>query len=86
MTIGNAKTRRVNPLMVGGVCLFPESNNPESVGVSTISSMTTEDEGVAVTWPRCFSKCSSHSFFYPTDIALQLVPDWVARGHKLATI
>ena len=72
--------------MVGGVCPFPKSNDPESTGDSTISSMTTEEEGAVVTWPRRFSKYLSHSFFDPTDIALQLALDWVARGHKLAAI
>ena len=73
--IGNARTRGTNPPMAGGTCPFPESDDPRSVGVSTISSMTTKEEGAKVTWPRCFSKYLSQSFLDPTNIALQLVPD-----------
>ena len=65
---------------------FPESDDLESAGNSTISLMTTKEEGAAVTWPRHFSKYSSYSFFDLTDIALQLAPDLIARGYKLATI
>ena len=45
MTVGKAGTRGVNPFMVGGVCLFSESDDPKSMGDSTISSMTIEEEG-----------------------------------------
>ena len=75
VTVGNARTRRANPPMAGRTCPFPESDDPESVGVSTISSMTTEEEGAEATWPRHFSRYSSQSFLDPTDIALQLAPD-----------
>ena len=61
-------------------------HNPESTGISMISLMTIEEEGAEVTWPRRFSKYSSQSFLNPTDIALQLVPDWVIGGNKLAAI
>ena len=52
----NARTRGVNPLMVGGACLFPESDDLKSVGDSMISLMTTEEGGTEVTLPRRFSK------------------------------
>ena len=52
--IGNVSTRGVNPPMVDGLYLFPESDDPRFVGVSTISSITTEEEGPRATWPRCF--------------------------------
>ena len=69
----NARTRGANPSMVGGTCPFLKSDDPRFAGVSTISSMTTEEEGAKVTWPRRFSKYSSQSFLDPTDITLQLV-------------
>ena len=49
MTTGNAKTRGTSPLVVGRTCPFPESDNPRSIGVSPISSMTIEEEGVEAT-------------------------------------
>ena len=61
--------------MAGGVCPFPEFDDPEFVSDAIISSMTTEEEGAKVTWPRRFSKYLSQSFLDPTNIALQLVPD-----------
>ena len=76
----------MNPPMVDGLYLFPESDDPRFVGVSTISSITTEEEGPRATWPRCFYKYSSQSFLNPIDIALQLAPNWVVGGHKLAAI
>ena len=72
--------------MAGGVCLFFESDDLRSVGDSIISSMTTEEGGDGVIWPRRFSKYLSHSFFDPIDIALQLALDWTVGGHKLAAI
>ena len=45
--------------MADGVCPFLESDDPESMGVSTISSMTTEEGGAKVTWPRHFYRYSS---------------------------
>ena len=75
-TMGNARTRVANPPMAGEVCLFPEFDDPESVGDSTISLMTTKEGGAGVTWPRRFNKYSYHSFFDPTDIALHLAFDW----------
>ena len=72
--------------MVGGVCPFPESDDFRSAGDSTISSMTTEDRGIEVTLPRHFYRYSSQSFLNPTDKTLQLVPDWVSRGHRLAAM
>ena len=72
--------------MVGETCPFSESDDPESVGNSTFSSMTTEEEGAEATWPRHFSKYSSQSFIDPTNIALQLAIDWTIRGHNLATM
>ena len=65
----NVRTRGANPPMAGGTCLFPESDDLGSTGVSTISSMITEEEGAKATWPRHFSKYSSQSFLDPTDIA-----------------
>ena len=55
VTIGNARTRGMNPLMVGRTCPFPESNDLGPVGVSMISSMTTKEEGAGATQPRRFS-------------------------------
>ena len=49
MTVGNARTREANPLMVGRVCPSPKSYDLESVGVSMISSMTTKKEGARAT-------------------------------------
>ena len=49
MTAGNARTRGVNPPMVGGACPFPKSDDLGSAGDSMISSMTTEKGGVEVT-------------------------------------
>ena len=72
--------------MVGETSPFSESDDPESVGNSTFSSMTTEEEGAEATWPRHFSKYSSQSFIDPTNIALQLAIDWTIRGHNLATM
>ena len=72
--------------MAGETCPFPKSRDPKSVGGSMISSMTTEKDDAGAIWPRCFNKYFSYSFFDPTDIALQLAPDCVARGHRLATI
>ena len=86
VTTDNSRTRRVNPSMVGETFPFPESDDPESTGISMISLMTIEEEGAEVTWPRRFSKYSSQSFLNPTDIALQLVPDWAIGGNKLAAI
>ena len=59
MTAGKAETRGVNPSMAGRVCLFSKSDDLESMGDSTISSMTTEEGGVRATWPRHFNKYSS---------------------------
>ena len=56
VTAGNAKTRGTNPPMVGRTCPFPKFDDPGSVSVSPISSMTIEEEGSEATWPRCFSK------------------------------
>ena len=42
-SVGNARTREVNPSMAGGACPFPKFDDPESVGDSMISSMTTEE-------------------------------------------
>ena len=86
VTTCNARTRGSNPSMAGRTCPFPKSDDPRSTDVSTISSMTAEEESAKVTWPRCFSKYSSQSFLDPTDIALQLVFNWVIGGHKLAAI
>ena len=86
MTVGNVRTRGVNPLMVGGACLFPESDDLGSASDSMISSMTTEKGGAEVTLLRHFCRYSSQSFLDPTDIALQLATDWVARAHRLATM
>ena len=86
VTTCNARTRGANPSMAGGTCPFPKSDDPRSADVSTISSMTAEEESAKVTWPRRFSKYSSQSFLDPTDIALQLVFNWVIGGHKLAAI
>ena len=72
--------------MASETCPFPKFDDLEFVGDSTISPMTTEKDGAGAIWPRRFSKYLSHSFFDPTDIALQLAPNWVARGHKLAAI
>lgn len=72
--------------MAGGACPFPKSDDPESVGDSMISSMTTEEGGTKVTLPRHFCRYSSQSFLDPTDIALQLVPNWVAKEHRLAAM
>ena len=83
---GSARTRGMNPLMAGGACLFLKSNDPGSIGDSMISSMTTEEGGVEVTWPRCFYRYLSQSFLDPTDIALQLASNWLVGGHKLAAI
>ena len=70
MTASKARTRGVNPFMVGGFCLFSKSDDPESMGDSTISSMTIEEEGFEATKPRRFNKYLSKSFLDPTDIAL----------------
>ena len=70
MTASNARTRGANPPLASGTCPFLESNDPESANVSTISSMTTEKEGVEVALLWHFSKYSSQSFLDPTDIAL----------------
>ena len=72
--------------MVGGVFLFLESDNSGSAGDSMIFSMTTDKGGAEVTLPRRFYRYSSQSFLDPTDIALQLAPDWVARGQRLAAM
>ena len=72
--------------MADGVCPFLESDDPESMGVSTISSMTTEEGGAEVTWPRHFYRYSSQSFLDLTDIELRLASDWTVGGHKLAAI
>ena len=85
-TIGNARTRGVNPLMAGGACPFPESDNFESTGDSMIFLITTKEGGAKVILPRHFCRYSSQSFLVPTDIVLQLVPNWVARGHRLAAM
>ena len=61
--------------MANGACPFSESDNPESVGNSMISSMTTEDGGAKVTLPRRFCRYSSQSFLDLTNIALQLAPN-----------
>ena len=42
MIISNARTKGMNPLMADGICPFSESDDPGSIGASTISSMTTE--------------------------------------------
>ena len=70
VTASKEETRGVNPSMAKGVCLFSKSNDPKSMGDSTISLMTIEKEGARVTWPRRFSKYSPQSFLDPTDIAL----------------
>ena len=85
-TIGNARTRRVNPLMAGGAYLFLESDDLRFANDSTISLRTTKEGGVEVTLPRHFCRYSSQSFLNPTDIALQLAPNWVAKGHRLAAM
>ena len=59
MTVGNARTRGVNPSMAGGTRPFFESDDLRFMGVSKISSMTTKEGGAEATWPRCFSKYSS---------------------------
>ena len=51
-TVGNARTRGMNPLMAGGACPFPRFDYLESAGDSTISLMTTEERGAEVTLPR----------------------------------
>ena len=48
MIASNARTR-VNPSMVGEVCLFFESNDPKFAGYSTVSLMTTKEGGAKVT-------------------------------------
>ena len=58
VTAGNGRTRGSNPLMAGGVCPFPEFDDPEFVSDAIISSMTTEEDGARVTWPRRFNKYS----------------------------
>ena len=73
--VGNVRTKGVNSSIVGRVCLFPKSNDSESVGDSMISLMTTEKKGTEVTLPRHFCWYSSQSFLDPTDTALRLVPD-----------
>ena len=85
-TTGNARTQGVNPSMAGRACPFSKSDNPDSTCDSLISSMTTEEGSAEVTLPRHFYRYSSQSFLDPTDIALQLTPDWVARGHRLAAM
>ena len=65
----NVRTRGANHPMAGRTCLFPESDDLRSAGVSMISSMITEEEGAKATWPRHFSKYSSYSFLDQTDIA-----------------
>ena len=70
MTTDKARTKGVNPLMSSKTCPFLEFDDPESASISTISSMTTEEDGAGAIWPRCFSKYSSYSFFDLTDITL----------------
>ena len=83
---GNARTRGVNPPMAGRACPFPESDGLRSIGDYMIFSMTTKEGGAEVTIPRRFCRYSSQSFLDPTDIALQLALDWVARGHRLVAM
>ena len=73
----------MNPSVAGGACPFLEFDDPEFADDSMISSMTTDEGGTEVTLPRRFYRHSSQSFLDPTDIALQLVLNWVARGHRL---
>ena len=72
--------------MAGEACLFPKSDDPRSTGDFVISSMTTEEEGAEITFLRHFYKYSSQSFLDPTNITLQLAPDWAVRGHRLAAM
>ena len=72
--------------MAAGLFPFPGFNDPGSAGDSIISSITIEDRDAEVALPRRFSKYSSQSFLDPTEITLQLVSNWVARGHRLATM
>ena len=72
--------------MACGTCPFPKSDDLGSVGDSTISLMTTKKRGAKVTLPRRFCRYSSQSFLDPTDIALQLVPNWANGGHRLVAI
>ena len=72
--------------MVGEACLFPESNDLESAGNFMISSMTTKEGGAEVALPRHFYRYSPQSFLDPTNVTLQLAPDWAVGGHWLATM
>ena len=74
-TAGKARTRGVNPSMVGRIFPFPKSDNSRSVDDSMISSMTTKEGGAEVNLPRRFCRYSSQSFLDPNDIALQLALD-----------
>ena len=47
-TASNARIRRVNPLIAGGVFLFSKSDDLGSASDSTISSMITEEGGAGV--------------------------------------
>ena len=85
-TAGNARTRGVNSSMVGRACPFPKSDDLRSTSDSTISLMTTKKGGAKVTLPRRFYRHLSQSFLNPIDIALQPTADWVAKGHRLATM
>ena len=69
-TVGNVRTRGVNPSMASGACPFSEFDDFESAGDSMISLMTTEEGGIEVTFPRRFCKYFSQSFLDPTNTAL----------------
>ena len=84
-TVGNAKTKRVKPSMVGIVCPFFGVGTLESTGDSMISLITTKVRGAGTlilegTLQRSFYKYSSQYFLDPIIIALWLVPAWVLRG------
>ena len=54
--------------MAGRAYPFLESDDPESVGDSMISSMTIKEGGTEVTLQRRFCRYSSQSLLDPTDI------------------
>ena len=76
----------MNPSMEDRTSPFPESDDPKFARDSTISSMTTEEGGTEVALLGHFYRYSSQSLLDPTDIALQLAPDWVVRGYRLTAI
>ena len=85
-TGGSAKTKGVKPSMASMACPFFEAGAPESIGDFVISSITTEVEGAGGTLHKCSHKYSSQSFLDSIVIVLWLVPAWVFRGHRLATM